>query len=288
MMKKRKKKSMKTTPSCAACLYRRQKAVHDDPVYLARIQKILDERKPSDSSPYLSELFRLVREEMYGPDADFRAEKKMFNELVLEKEDTLWERILSSEDPLKTAILYSRVGNYIDFGTVQVDKDTFLGMFDTAVMSAHDQKTYESFKKEMAKAKEFVLMADNCGEIVLDKLLIRYLKKEYPGLHASVIVRGGEILNDVTAEDAAQVRLYDEADVIPNGIRVSGTMYDLVSDAAKKAIDKADVIVSKGLGNYEAFAGCGKHAFYLFLCKCDLFTERFGVPMMTGMFTEEW
>ncbi|MBQ1305060.1 MAG: DUF89 family protein [Erysipelotrichales bacterium] len=76
--------------------------------------------------------------------------------------------------------------------------------------------------------------------------------------------------------------------MIPNGIRVSGTMYDLVSDAAKKAIDKADVIVSKGLGNYEAFAGCGKHAFYLFLCKCDLFTERFGVPMMTGMFTEEW
>ena len=279
---------MKTTQSCAACLYRRQRAVHDDPVYLARVRKILDERKPSDSSPYLSELFRLVREEMYGPDPDFRAEKKMFNELVLEKEEDLYEKIRSSLDPLKTAILYSRVGNYIDFGTVKVDKDTFLAMFDQANMSEHDLKTYESFRQAMKNAKEFVLLADNCGEIVLDKLLIRCLKKEYPGLHASVIVRGGEILNDVTEEDAAQVRLYEEADVIPNGIRVSGTMYDLVNEETKHVIDQADVIVSKGLGNYEAFTGCGKHAFYLFLCKCDLFTERFGVPMMTGMFTEEW
>ena len=56
---------------------------------------------------------------------------------------------------------------------------------------------------------------------------------------------------------------------------------------AKKALDEADVILAKGQGNYETMSDQGRHIFYEFLCKCDLFTSRFKVPRLTGVFTEE-
>ena len=55
----------------------------------------------------------------------------------------------------------------------------------------------------------------------------------------------------------------------------------------KKIIDSVDVIFSKGQGNYESFSGNGRHAYYSFLCKCDLFTKRFNVEKLTGMFITE-
>ena len=67
---------------------------------------------------------------------------------------------------------------------------------------------------------------------------------------------------------------------------MAGTVYDMLPDAAKRALDRADVILAKGQGNYESLSGQGRHIFYSFLCKCDLFTERFQVPKLTGIFMQ--
>ena len=56
---------------------------------------------------------------------------------------------------------------------------------------------------------------------------------------------------------------------------------------AIKGSSPADVILAKGQGNYESLCTQGRRIFYAFLCKCDLFTDRFGVPRFTGMFLEE-
>ena len=52
-------------------------------------------------------------------------------------------------------------------------------------------------------------------------------------------------------------------------------------------VNQADVILSKGQGDYETLRGCGRNIFYLFLCKCDMFAKEFGVPKMTGMLVRE-
>jgi uncharacterized protein with ATP-grasp and redox domains len=52
-------------------------------------------------------------------------------------------------------------------------------------------------------------------------------------------------------------------------------------------VAEADVLVSKGQGNYEGLSGCGLNIFYLFLCKCDAFIQRFNVPQFTGVMTRE-
>ena len=65
-----------------------------------------------------------------------------------------------------------------------------------------------------------------------------------------------------------------------------GTVYEMMSQEARDVLDHADVIFSKGQGNYESLSVTGRHVFYSFLCKCDLFTNRFQVPKLTGMLVE--
>ena len=112
-------------------------------------------------------------------------------------------------------------------------------------------------------------------------------KKCFPELMFSVLGRGEEVLNDVTCEEAKYVGLDSIAEIISNGSSIAGTVYDMLPEDAKEAIDNADVILAKGQGNYETLSGQGRHIFYSLLCKCDLFTNRFGVPKLTGLFVEE-
>ena len=127
----------------------------------------------------------------------------------------------------------------------------------------------------------------SCGEIVLDKLFIEQLEKRFPDLSVTVLVRGEEVLNDATPADAKTVGLDLVANVISNGLPIAGTVYTMLPDEAKKALDQADVILAKGQGNYESLSRQGRHIYYSFLCKCELFTNRFSAPLLTGIFCEE-
>ena len=279
---------MRVIESCAACLYRKQTKLTDNAAYLKEIKDIIDNRADDDCAPYLAARFNDVYERYFGTRRDYTVEKKRYNDLVLSMENAIRARIAAADDPLAAALLYARIGNYIDFSALShVEESTFLGLFDGAALSEADQKTIRAFAAECAAAKSFLLITDNCGEIVLDKLLIEQLQKQFPGLSCTVLVRGQNVVNDATLEDAAYVGIDRVARVIPNGIAAAGTIYKLLSPEARAAVDGADVILAKGQGNYESLAGQGRHVFYAFLCKCELFTTRFGVPSLTGIFLEE-
>lgn len=95
----------------------------------------------------------------------------------------------------------------------QVDSDIFLELFSKVQISESDEITYQSFLDQCSKAEIFLLLADNCGEIVLDKLLVEQLKERFPELKVAVMVRGGEVLNDATKEDAVYVGMDQVAEV---------------------------------------------------------------------------
>jgi uncharacterized protein with ATP-grasp and redox domains len=135
----------------------------------------------------------------------------------------------------------------------------------------------------LGRAKRLVYLTDNCGEIVIDKLMIEQICKINPELHVTVIVRGKEILNDATMEDAIQVGLDQITTVTGNGSNIAGTCLDEISEEAKNLIEQADFIISKGQGNFETLQECGLNIYYLFLCKCMMFANRFQVPRFTGM-----
>ncbi|SFO13672.1 hypothetical protein SAMN05216351_103273 [Pseudobutyrivibrio sp. JW11] len=279
---------MKLTPSCAKCMYDRQQLKTDDKEYLKEVKNILDNRDENACSAEMNFAFNEAYEKYIGPMPSFRDINKKYNDLVLSMEQGLEEKIEASDNPLATALVMARVGNYIDFGVMQdVDENTFFELFKDTDMRADEQATFESFCKQCSSAKTFLLLTDNCGEIVLDKLFLRQLKKQFPNLEITVMVRGGEAYNDATIEDAKYVGLTDEFTVITNGEKIAGTVYRRLQGLAKDAVDNADVILSKGQANYESFAGEGHNAFFTFLCKCDLFVSRFNVPRLTGMFVEE-
>ena len=135
----------------------------------------------------------------------------------------------------------------------------------------------------MEIAKRLVYISDNCGEIVMDKILLGILKENYPRLQMTVIVRGKPVLNDATMEDAIQIGLDREMAVIGNGTDVAGTCLEELSEQARTAIEEADVIFAKGQGNFETLQKCGKNIYYIFMCKCDMFAKRFNVPKYTGV-----
>lgn len=279
---------MRISQSCAECLYKRQKNKTDNTEYLAEIKSLLDNRKETDTSPYMVYLFNKVHVRYFGKGADYSVIKKQYNDLVLAMEDSLRHEINSAEEPLAKAMMMSRAGNYIDFGAMNsVDRDEFLSLFSNTEMREYDRKTYESFLRECTDAKTFLLICDNCGEIVLDKLMLEQLKLRFPHLTVRAMVRGDNVLNDATAEDAKYVGLDAEAEIISNGEAVAGTIYEMLPDEAKNILDHSDVILAKGQGNYESLSGQGRHIFYEFLCKCELFTSRFNVPKLTGIFIEE-
>ena len=279
---------MRIPDSCAKCLYDRQLNKTDNPEYLKEVRRILDNRGEDDTSPYMVFLFNKVHERIFGRGADYRDIKKQYNDLVLNMEPDLRREIGAAEDPLARALIMARIGNYIDFGAMdRVDPQEFLSLFKETEMSERDLATYQSFLAACEGARTFLLVCDNCGEIVLDRLMIEQLKARFPHLSVKAMVRGGEVLNDATVEDAHYVGLDRVAEIVSNGEPIAGTVYEMMPPKARRTLDESDVILAKGQGNYESLCRQGRHIFYSFLCKCDLFTDRFNVPRLTGIIVEE-
>jgi uncharacterized protein with ATP-grasp and redox domains len=279
---------MRIPESCAECLYDRQRARCQDEEYLAQVKKLIEERGENDTSPLLVYRFNTEYVKRFGKTAGYADVKRHYNDLMLKLEDRFRIRIESSQDPVETALALAQAANYIDFGAMNhVDEDTCLGLLEGAALRKDEREVFRHLMAECSDAQRFLLITDNCGEIVLDKLFLEQLKKRFPWLKLQVLVRGQEVLNDVTPEDAVYAGICRIAEIISNGKAIAGTVYDMLPDEARRALDRVDVIFAKGQGNYESLSGQGRHIYYTFLCKCDLFTSRFSVPPLTGMLVEE-
>ena len=279
---------MQITQSCAKCLYDKQKRNVQDEKYLEEIRSIIEECDDHASAPYLVYLFNQVYEKHFGKLVSYKEIKKKYNDLVLSMENVLKKRIEQAMDPLTTAFTFARIGNFIDFGAMDhVDEEVFVSLFEKEQLSPADQKVMDSFLSQCEKAKTFLLVTDNCGEIVVDKLFLEQLHYRFPDLQINILVRGEEVLNDATQEDAEYVGIDQYGTIYTNGYPVAGTIYDMLPDDVKEMFEHSDVILAKGQGNYESLSKQGRHIFYSFLCKCDLFTDRFQVPKFSGIFVEE-
>lgn len=251
------------------------------------MQQILD--APADAcsptlGPGATELYR----KYYGLEEDrYQKEKEDSNRFVLERMDTIRERIAQAADPLYAALQFAILGNYIDFSALQ-DKVSFAeldSMLDRAADMTLDRDVYEEMKRDMASGKRLLYLTDNAGEICFDRIFGEEIVKHYPNLQIVFCVRGGPAHNDATREDATLVGI--PFPVIDNGNTVGGTELRLLSDEAKQAMGDADIIIAKGMGNTETLFGSGYNLYYAFLVKCHHFVNVFQKPLMTPMLVKE-
>lgn len=241
------------------------------------------------SSPEVHGQISAAYREFFGPGRDYTEIKRRFNDLMLGLEAALQADVDGATDPLLRAVQYAVTGNFIDFAALgDVDEGELRQKLAVADGVRVDADALEALRREILSARRLVCFTDNCGEIVVDKVLLRTLRRMNPGLHVTVIVRGEPVVNDATLEDARQVGMEEVAQrVIGNGNDLPGNVLARLSDAAARAVDDADLMISKGQANYEGLCGCGRNIFYLFMCKCRLFTDRFGVPRFSGILTRE-
>ena len=286
---------MQLTEICVNCLL--DKKLKDDPAgaapdrvadYQRRVRAAILEGQ-ADSSPELHGVISAIYRENFGPERDYTNVKRRFNALMLALEPALWAEVEAAPDPLERAVQYAMAGNFIDFAALgDVDEGELREKLDAAAEMAVDAEALRSLRGEAVAAKKLVYFTDNCGEIVADKLLLRALRRLNPGLGITVVVRGKPVVNDATLEDAEQVRMGEVADrVIGNGTDLPGNVLRRISPEALAEADAADVLISKGQANFEGLSGCGRNIFYIFMCKCDMFMRRFGVPKFTGILTRE-
>ena len=287
---------MKLNSKCMACQIRKQEAkirhFNDEDrkkQYMEAIRQRFEHPKDDDCVPSISTELKKFYCSFWGvPMEDFTRINKEYDQLMLDLEAELRSTIRYSEDPLKAALIYARTGNYIDFAALpEVSKETALSLIKSENKDDLDEQEYRQFCQDMKKAENVVYITDNCGEIVLDKLAISVLKKTFPNVRITALVRGLPAGNDATMEDAEFCGLTDLVPVLGNGSDVGGTWLHGISAHAQELLQSADVIFSKGQGNYETLHGCGLNIYYLFLCKCDWFIHLFQAKSLQGMFINE-
>lgn len=283
--------------TCTVCLIKRQadfaRRHGDNAQVLAFIKDVMQaliDAPAGVAAPYFSPVFDRLAEKHFGVTGDrYRQVKEESNRFMLARLGALREAVFSAPDPLRMALQFARTGNYIDFGALHdsMRYDELDALLARAKDDIIEETEYRKFRDELSHAKKMLYLCDNAGEIVIDRVVAEVLRAEFPKLSPVFCVRGGPALNDALRDDAYAAGLDRFAEVIDSGSNMSGTELAYVGADLLKALAEAEVVLAKGMGNFETMWGCGKNVYYLFLCKCPRFQQMFGVPRLTGMFVNE-
>lgn len=243
---------------------------------------------PTDNSAILAaRINKLYMQYYHLPEDRFQQEKKDSNRFIMERLDKIRHRVQHSSDPLLTSLQYAIMGNYIDFSALHrsVSFDTLESMLEKPEDFAFETQPYQQFCRDLKTAKKLLIITDNAGELGFDWVLAETLSANYPDLQITFCVRGKPVHNDATREDYAELGI--PYPVIDNGSEIGGTVLSALGEEARQAMETADIIIAKGMGNTETLYGCGYNVYYAFLVKCKRFEQVFGKPHLAPMFVSE-
>lgn len=238
---------------------------------LAEFGTFLPRISPEATPPEIGrEVYRIISERT-GVKDPYREIKRICTRQALALYPKLKEKIVSSKDRLLTAIRVAIAGNIIDFGAkaeFNLDKD-LEGLLDQELAIDH----YLEFRKVLTGARKVLYLADNAGETVFDRLLIEELDRA-----VTYVVREKPIINDAVYQDAVDAGVDKVAEIISSGTDAPGTILDLCSEQFVKIFRAADLIVSKGQGNYEGLSDEAQPVFFLLKAKCSVIAHDIGIP----------
>jgi len=283
---------MKIQTECVPCLLKRiifeTEQSTKDPKIRAKVIKnackVLSKYyDPNVCSASIATKVHKIAYETLGDKDPYKDLKSLSNEVAKSLIPRVEEMLNESNDSLKTSMICSIVGNSMDFGiegssdTPQTLKDNFEEMVSEGFGYDDTQKVEEMLKK----SKHVMLFTDNCGEIVFDKILCRELKRFNPGLFLSLVVRGEPIISDATMKDADELGFYEVVDeVLTTGCFAIGVDFEKLPSSLEKALKKTDLIICKGMANYEAFSETHYHPIaYLLRTKCTAIANSMKLPL---------
>ncbi|UCF07207.1 MAG: DUF89 family protein [Thermoplasmata archaeon] len=253
---------MKIRPKCVPCLLNR--ALYEtDLIDSSKALNVIEEAcriigrydLPDSCSAVVASEVHKATYEILGTADPYKTIKDRCNQIALYLLPKAEKMISESQDKLKAAILCSIIGNVLDFGIPSSPEtpEMLAEHFDNILSEGLGVDDSDKLRGYLEKGGKVLYFADNCGEIVFDKLLCRGIKKF--DIHLTFVARGEPILTDATLEDVREFGLDEVADeVLTTGCYAVGVDFNKMGEDLRTALDKADLIISKGMANYETFS----------------------------------
>jgi len=206
----------------------------------------------------------------------YRELKRMQNRMVRDQIEFFRRRIAADADPLRTAVVFSLMGNAIDYGsgTIPEPSQIFLDPGQVELRPGG----YKAFRSRLEKAGTVLLIGDNAGEAVLDGILIEEMCRLRPGLKVTFAVRSRPAINDVTEADAHDAGLASVARIVRSGSPVAGTLLAYATRSFRTLFQGADLVIAKGQGNFETLETEAREIYFLFKVKCAPISRFIGLP----------
>ncbi|MEN8223122.1 MAG: ARMT1-like domain-containing protein, partial [Acidobacteriota bacterium] len=249
-----------------------------DLIFNEALRKTIETGYTGMTPPFFSGKIYNAVTSLTGNNDPYKKLRKEQNDLILDNIQLFRSRITGSDDPLFTSLFYSLLGNIIDYGGVEIfDTDQIFSDVKEIGITVND---YNKLKERLDEAGSMLIISDNAGEAVFDMLLMEQLKLKFPELEIIYGVRSGPAINDIIKEDAEYIGIGKYAEIVETGSTYAGTMIDDSDQDFIEIYNKADIVISKGQGNYETLEmEKGKDIFFIFKVKCRIVAEHSGLPL---------
>ena len=233
-----------------------------------RIKDIPLENTPPETATFIYQKIK----EITGVNDPYKKIKEQNIQQVIKLYPYLKDIVTNSNDPLLTAIRLAIAGNVIDYGA---NRHFHLeDEIEKALKQDFAALDYDQFRTDLEKARSVMYLGDNAGESVFDKLLIETMDKP-----VTYVVREEPIINDVTMEDAVNSGIGEVAEIISSGIHTPAIILKLCNENFIKKFNEADLVISKGQGNFEGLSEVKRPVYFLLKAKCRLIARELNVKM---------
>jgi len=250
-------------------------ATSDEKIHAQVLRGVLDAAAMMNfdqSPPMMGRTIHRIVKELSGNNDPYKQAKDRFNRYALELYPRCKKIIEQSSTPLETAVRLAIAGNVIDLG---VNSEINQSGINDAIEHALSGQLFGNMKSlynAVRSVENILYIGDNTGEIVFDRLLIEQL----PTDKITFAVRGYPIINDATMDDARSTGMTELVNVIDNGSDVPGTSLEECSDVFRHYFHNADLVISKGQGNYETLSDVDKDIFFILKAKCPVIAQHIG------------
>lgn len=225
---------------------------------------------PYDRTPaHIGMVIHRGMRQLLGSVDPYRDLKERTNRAALDLYPRLSQMVETSPGDLELPVRLAIAGNTIDFGYLAVRGRLDLeAEIEDALHRPLAINHLAQLRQAIDSSGSILYLADNAGEIVLDRILIEAIP-DYRA-RVTVAVRGTQVINDATLDDARQAGLVGQVRVIENGSDAPGTILETCDELFRQAFAQADMVIAKGQGNYESLSESGRSCFFLLKAKCDL------------------
>ena len=273
---------MRSSLDCIPCFMRQaleaaRQITQDETQIASALRRVLLAASEFDlalSPPEMGQqIHRILRQEI-GSSDPYRRIKEHSTRMALDLAASVRQQVEQADEPFETAVRFAIAGNIMDFALVSAWDDAHINAsFEKARHHPVDAAMIKRLQYDLDRAETVLILGDNAGETVFDRVLIEHLPKH---LHVTYAVKGAPVINDATLTDARQAGLDEVAELLSNGTDAPGTVLRQCSDDFMRCFNSADVVIAKGQANFETLNTAAREIYFLTQIKCPVIAQHYG------------